>query len=63
MKRASWAAAILMTLLVAGCATSGDYCDIARPIRPSIEDRLTDGTKIVILAENQKLEKLCGVKP
>jgi len=28
-----------------------------------VEDSLTDGTKRQILAENIKLEKLCGVRP
>jgi len=53
----------LMMLLASGCATSGSYCDIARPVRPSFEDSLTSETKRQILAENEKLQKLCGVKP
>lgn len=53
----------LMTLLASGCATSGSYCDIARPVRPSFEDSLTSETKRQILTENEKLQKLCGVKP
>jgi hypothetical protein len=43
--------------------TQGNYCDIARAVRPSVEDKMTEGTKRQILAENSKLEKLCGVKP
>ncbi len=57
MKRASLAAAMLTLLFL------GSYCDVARPVRPSVEGSLTDGTKRQILAENTKLEKLCGVKP
>ncbi|MDP9787486.1 hypothetical protein J2861_001474 [Agrobacterium tumefaciens] len=53
----------LMALLASGCATSGNYCDIARPVRPSFEDSLTPETKRQILIENEKLQKLCGVKP
>ncbi len=57
MKPASLAAMMLTLLCL------GSYCDVARPIRPSVEDSLTDGTKRQILAENTKLEKLCGVRP
>lgn len=46
-----------------GCATaSGNYCDIASTIRPSVLDSMTTETKRQILAENEKLAKLCGVK-
>lgn len=54
---------MLTLLCLGGCATAGSYCDVARPVRPSVEDSLTDGTKRQILAENTKLEKLCGVRP
>ncbi len=53
----------LMTLLASGCATSGNYCDIARPVRPSVDDQMTPQSKRQILTENEKLQKLCGVKP
>lgn len=50
--------------LTAGCATvGGDYCQVARAIRPSVEDQMTPETKRQILAENSKLAKLCGVRP
>ena len=52
-----------MMLLASGCATSGSYCDIAKPVRPSVEDSLSNDTKRQILVENQKLQKICGVKP
>ncbi len=54
---------MLTLLCLGGCVTAGSYCDVARPVRPSVEDSLTDGTKRQILAENIKLEKLCGVRP
>lgn len=54
---------MLTLLCLGGCVTAGSYCDVARPVRPSVEASLTDGTKRQILAENTKLEKLCGVKP
>lgn len=41
----------------------GNYCDIASPVRPSVEDQMTEGTKRQILMENDKLAKLCGVRP
>ncbi len=53
----------LIVVLLSGCATSGSYCDIARPVRPSVEDQMTSETKRQILTENEKLQKLCGVKP
>ena len=53
----------MTTLFLSGCVTAGSYCDVARPVRPSVEDKMTEGTKRQILAENEKLAKLCGVKP
>lgn len=61
-----WIASILLasTLVFAsGCVTSGNYCDVARPVRPSVHDELTEGTARQILAENEKLADLCGVRP
>lgn len=49
--------------LISGCATSGNYCDVARAIRPSVEDQMTPDTKRQILSENEKVAKLCGIKP
>jgi hypothetical protein len=43
--------------------SQGSYCDIARPVRPSVQDVLTDETVRQILAENEKLAALCGVRP
>ena len=56
---------LLMTVSMSGCVTAsgGSYCDIARAIRPSVVDQLTPETKRQILRENEKLAKLCGVRP
>lgn len=56
---------ISTAVTVSGCATTsgGSYCDIARAIRPSVEDVMTDETKRQIVAENEKLAALCGVRP
>ena len=49
-------------VLIAGCATNrGSYCDVAKVIRPSVNDTMTEETKRQILRENEKLAKLCGV--
>lgn len=54
----------LMMSLIAGCATSsGDFCDVADPLRPSADDRLTAGTKMQMLKINRYGEKACGWKP
>ncbi|POO54410.1 hypothetical protein CPJ18_02640 [Agrobacterium rosae] len=63
MKSKIWMMLALMMLLASGCATSGSYCDIAKAVRPSVADSLSIETKRQILAENEKLQKLCGVKP
>jgi hypothetical protein len=42
---------------------SGNFCDVARAVRPSVEDKMTEETKRQILRENEKLAKLCGVVP
>jgi hypothetical protein len=55
---------LLISVSASGCVTaSGNYCDVARAIRPSVMDNMTAETKRQILAENEKMEKLCGVKP
>ena len=53
----------LIGVFVGGCVTSGNYCDVARPIRPSLDDAMTPETQRQILIENTKLHELCGVKP
>lgn len=56
---------ISTAVTVSGCATTsgGSYCDIARAIRPSVQDVMTEDTKRQIVTENEKLAALCGVKP
>jgi len=54
---------MLTLLCLGGCVTAGSYCDVARAIRPSVSDWMTPETQRQILAENTKLEKLCGVRP
>lgn len=54
---------ILTTSFLAGCATSGSYCEIARVIRPSVDENLSLETKRQILTENEKIAALCGVTP
>lgn len=55
---------LLTTSLIAGCATdSGNFCDVTDPLRPSVEDRLTAGTKVQMLKVNRYGEKVCGWKP
>jgi len=63
MKFRVWMTLPLMSVFLVGCATSGNYCEIARAIRPSVEDQLTPETKRQILVENEKVAKLCGIKP
>lgn len=49
--------------LMAGCATtSGDFCDVASAIRPSVHDVLTDGTTEQILKHNRYGARACGWK-
>ena len=54
---------MLTAASASGCVTSAEYCDVARAIRPSVEDRLTEETQRQILTENEKLTELCGVRP
>ena len=50
----------LMTGLLAGCVTAGDFCDVAVPIRPSVDDRLTEGTARQILKHDSYGAQACG---
>ena len=61
MKLAVLITALLTLGSLSGCATSGTYCDVARAIYASHDD--TSETKRQILAENEKIEKLCGMQP
>lgn len=59
--------ALALALLgLAGCQTSGgNFCSVAKPIRPSAETiaSLTDQEVAAILAHNQKGQRLCRWKP
>lgn len=52
-----------MSVTVSGCVTPGDFCDVAKPFRPSPEDRLTDGSKQQVVSHNEYGAKACGWKP
>lgn len=50
-------------IFLSGCQTvSGNFCDLARPIRltPEQVDRLTDDQVRQFLGHNQRGEKQCG---
>lgn len=61
-KSISLALLTLTSIWLAGCATAGDFCDVAAPIRPSVDDRLTDGTKRQILKHDAYGAEVCGWK-
>lgn len=48
-----------MLVSLAGCATGGDVTPFS-PIRPSVNDRLTDATAAQILAHNEIGRRLYG---
>lgn len=59
-------AAGLFLLLLAACVTpSGDFCDIAKPIRltEATVAIMTDDEVTQALAHNEKLRAECGVQP
>lgn len=47
---------------IAGCATSGDFCDVSSSIRPSRSDSLSLETQRQILAHNSYGAAACGWK-
>lgn len=59
MKLRSLALLMLTSAFLAGCVTSGDFCDVSAPIRPSVDDVLTTGTASQILAHNETGARLC----
>ncbi|WPE19976.1 hypothetical protein [Shinella zoogloeoides] len=63
MKFVAWMRGPLVLFSLSGCATGGSYCELARVIRPSVNDRMTPETEKQILTENEKLAAICGVKP
>jgi hypothetical protein len=52
-------------VMLAACTTTprGSFCAIADPIRPANVDVLTDAEVTAILQHNEKLSRLCGVRP
>lgn len=56
---------IAMVALSACQTTSGSFCDIARPQRPSPAEivAMSDARVADVLAHNRKGQKLCGWKP
>ncbi|MCT4492640.1 hypothetical protein [Bosea minatitlanensis] len=63
MKWTAWAMRILITTSASGCAwNSGDFCDVATPIRPSapaaaVMDR---ADKAAIVKHNEYGARACG---
>lgn len=54
----------LTAAFLAGCVTtSGDFCDVSRPIYIDSLSGKTKAEKQAILENNEKGEKLCGWKP
>jgi hypothetical protein len=53
-------------LALASCqTTSGSFCDIAKPVRPSkqIVSQLSDAEVAQLVAHNRKGQRLCGWQP
>ncbi len=59
--------AIALFSIIVGCTTipKGSFCSIADPIRPSQAtiDAMSDAEVAAALAHNEKLTRLCGVRP
>lgn len=51
--------------MISCTTTSGSFCSIEHPIRPTKAEvtALSDASVAAILAHNRKGEKLCGWKP
>lgn len=47
-------------VLLAGCVTKAEYCDVAGQIKTSRHDVLTDETARQIDKEQTKFEEFCG---
>jgi hypothetical protein len=58
------AVSLIAVLLLTGCVTTGgNFCDIAKPIRPSNVATLSDNDVAEMLAHNEKGQRLCGWRP
>lgn len=61
MRLLAWMALLLTVTLIAGCGTmTGNFCDVASPIRASAADQVTEGTKAQVVAHNLYGERACG---
>ncbi|SDT97286.1 hypothetical protein SAMN05428979_0827 [Stappia sp. ES.058] len=59
-----WVLLISMSSIASGCVTAtGDFCDTARPLRPSMQDNVTVDTMAQIVAHNRFGAKHCGWTP
>jgi predicted small secreted protein len=58
-------AAVVAATLTACQTMQGDFCDIAKPLRPTAEqvDSMSDAQVRELLSHNRKGEKLCRWKP
>lgn len=57
---------ILCIIVLSACQTvQGDFCDIAKPIRPTASqvDAMTDSQVRDLLSHNKKGQRLCGWRP
>lgn len=59
----------IVTLFVAailvGCTRTGDFCNVAKPIRPAAADITTASDQLVedVLAHNTYGQRACGWRP
>ena len=64
MKWMRWGLLMSMLSIAGGCAaTTGDFCDVSAPIRPSPGDVASIETQRQIVAHNRTGAKLCGWRP
>lgn len=52
-----------MSACQSGSGIESEFCLLAEPIRPSLQDVLTPGTARQILSHNEKGAALCGWTP
>lgn len=53
------------SILLVSCQSSGSFCDIAKPYRPTAEqiEQMTDEQVSQLLGHNQRGQALCGWRP